>query len=363
MRSRINLSQGNTALKTKLLKDRTLRENEDVMTAMNIEFEGSLVVLAEPGSIVARIQSRLLSSKILSVQVATSLEALKVLLNPALKQNGAENNAQASSDKGVEQPSKLRKAISMSTFQSTNLITKVPSRLDDTDQDANDGAGWESGSIEEPDDGWESEDIGPNDAQEEDEEDASCQDSESEDDELKVKLKSKPLGNPAKSSSSINESTFLPSLSVGFIRGGSDDSDWSETEGKSIDLDPKKNRRGQRARRAIWEKKFGRNANHKKKERETNLQDGKMSGHTSKVNIHKILGPSAATGSTRNSKGKIFSQPPVDAGWTTRTVGASIPAVAGKDQPLHPSWEAKRRLKEKQGVAIVPSQGKKIKFS
>ena len=220
------------------------------MTAMNIEFEGSLIVLAEPGSIVARIQSRLLSSKILSVQVATSLEALKVLLNPALKQNGAENNAQASSDKGVERPSKLRKAISMLTFQSTNLITKVPPRLDDTDQDANDGAGWESGSIEEPDDEWESEDIGPNDTQEEDEEDASCQDSESEDDELKVKLKSKLLGNPAKSSSSINESTFLPSLSVGFIRGGSDDSDWSETEGKSTDLDPKKNRRGQRARRA-----------------------------------------------------------------------------------------------------------------
>ena len=219
------------------------------MTAMNTEFEGSLVVLAKPGSIPARIQSRLLSSKILSVQVATSLEALKVLLNPTLKQNGAENNAQASSDKGVERLSKLRKAISMSTFQSTNLITKLPSRLDDADQDANDGAGWESGSIEEPDDGWESEDVGQNDAQEEDEEDASCQDSESEDDELKVKSKSKPLGNPAKSSS-INESTFLPSLSVGFIRGGSDDSDWSETECKSTGLDPKKNRRGQRARRA-----------------------------------------------------------------------------------------------------------------
>ena len=113
----------------------------------------------------------------------------------------------------------------------------------------------------------------------------------------------------------------------------------------------------------IWEKKFGRNANHKKKEREANLQDGKISAHTSKVNIHKILGPSAATGSTRNSKGENFSQHPVDAGWATRTAGASIPAVAGKDQPLHPSWEAKRRLKEKQGVAIVPSQGKKIKFS
>jgi len=31
-------------------------------------------------------------------------------------------------------------------------------------------------------------------------------------------------------------------------------------------------------------------------------------------------------------------------------------------KPLHPSWEAKRKLKEKDRVAIVPSQGKKITF-
>jgi hypothetical protein len=32
-------------------------------------------------------------------------------------------------------------------------------------------------------------------------------------------------------------------------------------------------------------------------------------------------------------------------------------------KPLHPSWEAKRRLKEKEGGGIVPSQGTKIKFA
>ncbi|THG92538.1 hypothetical protein EW145_g8681, partial [Phellinidium pouzarii] len=31
-------------------------------------------------------------------------------------------------------------------------------------------------------------------------------------------------------------------------------------------------------------------------------------------------------------------------------------------QSLHPSWEAKRRLKEKESAAIVPSQGKRITF-
>ena len=200
---------------------------------MNKEVEGSLVVLAEPGTTVAKIQSRLLSSKFLGIQIARSLEALKVLLNPALKQN--ESDAQ--SDKGKERTSKLRNE------RSTLSITKAPSRLDDNQVDV-DMEGWESGSIdedgiEEPDAG----DIGPN----EDEEDASNQESESDNE---TQLKSSKPRKAAKSFSSKNESTFLPSLSVGFIRGGSDDSDWSETEGKDTDLEPRKNRRGQRARRA-----------------------------------------------------------------------------------------------------------------
>ena len=146
------------------------------MTAMNKELEGSLVVIAEPGTTVARIQSRLLSSKFLSIQIATSLEVLKVLLDPALKQNDEHLSNQESKN------------------ESTSLeALKVP----------------------------------PNPVLKQNDEHSSNQESK-------------------------NESTFLPSLSVGFVRGDSDDSDWSEleTEGKSTDLEPKKNRRGQRARRA-----------------------------------------------------------------------------------------------------------------
>ena len=220
-----------------------------------LEEEGSLVVIAEPGTTLAKIQSRLLSSKFLSIQVATSLEALKVLLNPALKQNVPENNnahASSSSDKVIERPSKLRKEIPILHASAE----KAPSRLDNSNQSANiDMDGWESGSInedgvEESDDGWESGDIGPNDTQDGDL--ASNQESESQDNETNAETKSKPskAGKAVKTLSSKNVSTFLPSLSVGFVRGGSDDSDWSETEDKGADLEPKKNRRGQRARRA-----------------------------------------------------------------------------------------------------------------
>ena len=35
---------------------------------------------------------------------------------------------------------------------------------------------------------------------------------------------------------------------------------------------------------------------------------------------------------------------------------------AADDKPLHPSWEAKRKLKEKQTAGIQAPQGKKIVF-
>ena len=46
------------------------------------------------------------------------------------------------------------------------------------------------------------------------------------------------------------------------------------------------------------------------------------------------------------------------AGW-----GKGSGADAGASAKLHPSWEAKRKLKEKLNAGIVPAQGKKIKFS
>lgn len=50
------------------------------------------------------------------------------------------------------------------------------------------------------------------------------------------------------------ESTFLPSLAVGYTRGDSSASDWSGDEGENdtkVDPNPRKNRRGQRARKAL----------------------------------------------------------------------------------------------------------------
>ena len=110
----------------------------------------------------------------------------------------------------------------------------------------------------------------------------------------------------------------------------------------------------------IWEKKFGRNAHHKKKEEETRALARPIHGHTSQISGSKTSktqlrqGSSATKGSLRQSKDKSFSQVHNP---DTRSI---VVTPAGT---LHPSWEAKRRLKEKQSIGIVASQGKKIKFS
>lgn len=107
----------------------------------------------------------------------------------------------------------------------------------------------------------------------------------------------------------------------------------------------------------IWEKKFGRNAHHKKKEEETRALARPIYGHASQIagSRTSIRQDSSATkfGSLRQGDkraDKSLSQ-------------VHNPADRGSAGTLHPSWEAKRRLKEKQSIGIVASQGKKIKFS
>jgi hypothetical protein len=123
---------------------------------------------------------------------------------------------------------------------------------DKEDGDAADEAGWESGSVSGGDD------VGPSTKK--------IADSESEDDENSVpvrptkktktkEVKSKPT-KQAQPSKALTSSTFLPSLSTGFTRGGSDDSDPDDDFAEGLEdiigkgkTGERKNRRGQQARR------------------------------------------------------------------------------------------------------------------
>lgn len=50
-----------------------------------------------------------------------------------------------------------------------------------------------------------------------------------------------------------------------------------------------------------------------------------------------------------------------DKGWAGKGVDTSNSKVA-VEKPIHPSWEARKRMKEKEGQ-ILPLKGKKIVFT
>ena len=124
---------------------------------------------------------------------------------------------------------------------------------DEEEVDANE-AGWESGSVSGGDDVKSSA--------------TRLADSDSEDDEDSVPVRptkktrtkeAKPKPKPTKQtqpSKKLTSSTFLPSLSTGFTRGGSDDSDPDDDFAEGLEdiigkgkTGERKNRRGQQARR------------------------------------------------------------------------------------------------------------------
>ncbi|KAG0148060.1 hypothetical protein CROQUDRAFT_670187 [Cronartium quercuum f. sp. fusiforme G11] len=123
-------------------------------------------------------------------------------------------------------------------------------------------------------------------------------------------------------------STFLPSLNVGYVCGDSDASSVEDPVYDRLEREMgRKNRRGQRARRAIWEKKFGKGAKH----------------------LQKVA-----------AKRRPVPTPP--------TVPLSKPGVPlnpnlapmGERKAVHPSWEAK--VKQQEALAKTVPMGKKIVF-
>lgn len=150
------------------------------------------------------------------------------------------------------------------------------------------------------------------------------------------------------------DAKFLPSLMGGYVSG-------SESEASDIDVAPtaRKNRRGQRARQAIWEKKFKEQAKHLKKqasERDDgwDLKRGAVDSTLRTPWKQGIKTPFSKKSTTANREGEdeiiTYSQPKPQ----------RKPPKKDDEGPLHPSWEAKRRAKEAQQTAAF--QGKRVVF-
>lgn len=129
----------------------------------------------------------------------------------------------------------------------------------------------------------------------------------------------------------------LPALPTGYISGSDDDDD---DGGKFLNdktvqnlTSSRKNRRGQRARRKIWEMKYGNNAKHLAKERKE--KEEKLQKKEEKRAKREEFSAKAKAEREEKQKSK----------------------ASADDKPLHPSWQAK-----KQSIAPMPFQGTKKKF-
>ncbi|KAK3292493.1 BUD22-domain-containing protein [Chaetomium fimeti] len=138
------------------------------------------------------------------------------------------------------------------------------------------------------------------------------------------------------------DSTFLPSLMGGYISGSESASD--------IDVAPeRRNRRGQRARQAIWEKKFGEKAKHlqepaKGRDSGWDAKRGAVDGNSKpwKRGIRNpLLDKARASGANETELGPPKKEP--------------APRKRDDSGSLHPSWEARRLAKAKEQMRL-PSQ-------
>jgi hypothetical protein len=144
------------------------------------------------------------------------------------------------------------------------------------------------------------------------------------------------------------DSTFLPSLMGGYISGSESASD--------IDVAPeRRNRRGQRARQAIWEKKFGEKAKHlqapaKGRDAGWDLKRGAVDANSKpwKRGIRNPLDKAKASSGANETE---LGPPKKEA----------APRKRDDSGALHPSWEARRLAKAKEQMS-APFQGKKITF-
>jgi hypothetical protein len=153
----------------------------------------------------------------------------------------------------------------------------------------------------------------------------------------------------AKATAPARDSTFLPSLMGGYISGSESASD--------IDVAPPKKRRGQRARQAIWEKKYGTKAKHLQNEK----QKGK-GGRDQGWDMRR--GAVDGDDGGRRTPWKKGIRNPLtgsnDTPLTNERRPEPKPTKRDDEGPLHPSWAARKKAKE--SIQTAAFAGSKITF-
>ncbi|KAM7215083.1 protein bud22 [Rhypophila decipiens] len=151
------------------------------------------------------------------------------------------------------------------------------------------------------------------------------------------------------------ESAFIPSLMAGYISD-------SNSEASDLDIAPnsRKNRRGQRARQAIWEKKFKEQAKHLREGgNKANKRDDGWDMKRGAVDPDSA-GKPWKSGIKNPLLEKDGKKEEGNGGGGSKPAAGMPPKKRDDEGTLHPSWEARKKAKEK--LETAPFQGKKITF-
>lgn len=131
----------------------------------------------------------------------------------------------------------------------------------------------------------------------------------------------------------------LPQLATGYYSGGESDDDIKDSLVDEITA-PRKNRRGQRARQKIWEKKYGSGAKHVVKQQER----AKSDRETLRLEYEARKAKREIKQREREERDKLKEEK----------------KKKQQEKTIHPSWEAK--MKAQESMKLAKFQGKKITF-
>ncbi|KAF9185377.1 hypothetical protein BGZ51_000214 [Haplosporangium sp. Z 767] len=173
-----------------------------------------------------------------------------------------------------------------------------------------------------------------------------------------------PVSNSNGRTATTASSMFIGSLNAGNSKADKknkrDKNDWVDDKFDEIYGKAKKNRPGQRARRAKAERKFGKEANHvKKAEEEARIRAEKKAARKAKQEKFK-----AKDASTANAQ-KLPNRRIIGAGDGSASVLQPKKAPSGpdlNDPTLHPSWIAKQSEKAAMAAALSGAKSNKIVF-
>ncbi|KAK3899749.1 Bud-site selection protein [Staphylotrichum tortipilum] len=235
------------------------------------------------------------------------------------------------------------KRVSTAELDPMEITTDEEGGDDDSDQDS-DLSDSNSDDDEAEFNGFSDDDLANQSSASDDEDDASSTSSTSRSPPAKKPTTAKKPSKNLKPT----DSTFLPSLMGGYISG-------SESASDLDDAPVRKNRRGQRARQATWEKKYGEKAKHlvepKGRDAGWDMKRGAIGGGDGKPWKQGIRNPLAGRGGSGKGSG-------------ANDVGLAPPKkerVRDDVGALHPSWAARKELKAREQLT-APFQGKKITF-